>query len=185
MPIEEEELKKRRWELLFSLRWNVLYHELRRDRYRFWACVQFGIPFVCAVATFSSLAQWNLWVYILAIICALFVLVSPADLKGRAEQHEHLRCDYIDLQQKASKLHLPEKMLEKLVCSTLEIQKREPDSRPVLSLLCHNRIALSEYGNRKHCYRIPFWKRLLAHSPFVGIDGIQLLERDAVETTED
>ena len=173
-----EETDNRTYDLLFSVRRSVRYHNRRRRFYETWNAITVTTAAVggsaAGIAYYISGFVEGIHVLPVAASC-IVALLSAIDIgvgtSRNANLHAELARKFIELEKRfAHGKNLTDDEHEDLVRSRLEIETVEPTTLRLLDLMCHFELLRATGDKRKHP-KIPFLRRctlyLLSHDGFV------------------
>ena len=164
---ETKELDDRTYNLLFSIRRSVRYHQRRRRFYENWNSLTVAVAAIGSSAAATAFATGVGWSGFPVIISGLVAFLSAFDLAvGTArsgDSHAELARSFNSLEQRfAHGNDLTDPELEELTKERLKIEASEPTTLRLLDILCHFEL-LRATGDERSYPTIRWWRRKLAH----------------------
>ena len=165
-PDHEDRIRRRRYNLLFSVRLSVRYHSYR---HHFYIGAQSASSFVILLLGSASVfkifegsvgEEWFV-AAAPAAITALAALGLVYRLPAKASLHNDLCRRFVDLERAfLGHKQWSDAVLDSLEDQRLQIEKDEPATYQALSVLCHNELVKSE-GRPEHMKKLQWYQRLL------------------------
>ena len=164
---ETKELDDRTYDLLFSIRRSVRYHQRRRRFYENWNSITVASAAIGSSAAAAAFAVGVGWSAFPVIISGLVAFLSAFDLAiGTARSgdlHAELARKFNSLEQRfAHGKNLDDSEVEQITKGRLEIETNEPTTLRLLDILCHFEL-LRSAGDKRQYPAIRWWRRKLAH----------------------
>ena len=164
---ETKKLDDRTYDLLFSIRRSVLYHQRRRRFYENWNALTVAFAAIGSSAAATAFAVDIGWGGFPVIVSGLVAFLSAFDLAiGTARAGDHyaeLARSFISLEKQfAHGKNLDDGEVEQITKGRLEIEASEPTTLRLLDILCHFEL-LRATGDERPYPAIRWWRRRLAH----------------------
>lgn len=164
---EASEIDDRTYDLLFSIRRSIRYHQRRRRFYENWNSLTVAAAAIGSSAAATAFATGIGWTAFPVIVSGLIAFLSAFDLAvGTARSgdlHSELARKFISLEQQfAHGNNLDDHEVEQITKGRLEIEANEPTTLRLLDILCHFELLRATGDERPHP-AIRWWRRKLAH----------------------
>ena len=161
-----EDLDEKTYEILFSIKRSILYHQHRRRFYETWHNITILISLTFGFITVGFLLS-DMHKYLNIIVASVVATISMLDLAKNPNQKSNLHADFarkfINLETQIDlNTSLSNKKYSLILKERLNIESNEPSILHLLNALCHYQI-LRSLGDEVMHPIIPCWRRVLSH----------------------